>query len=426
MSLSQPSPLSPASWHRPMVARLSDEQHRTATMLELFFDLCFVTAVAQAATAFEHELAGGHIGHGVLGYAMVFFAIWWAWMNFTWFASAYDTDDVPYRLLTLVQITGALVLAAGASQALQHEDFTVITWGYVIMRLAMVTQWLRAARSDPERRSTCLRYAVGIFVVQIGWVVRLALPEDTGLATFGLLVLAEIAVPAWAERSATTTWHPHHIAERYGLFTLIVLGESITAATGAVHAALDSHTALGDLAALVVGGILTVFALWWLYFARSARVHDRLTTLRMALLWGYGHYLVFASAAAVGAGLAVNVAHTTGHGHLSDRSAAAVYTIPVAVFVTLVWLLHHRTGGLRRAADVLHPVAVLAVLAATFAPSPVLVTGIITALLIAATLVLSARGDAGGQTDEGTTAGTDTGTGTPPAAAEGPHTPPGS
>ncbi|MFI6894604.1 low temperature requirement protein A [Streptomyces sp. NPDC050256] len=415
MSHSQPSPLSPASWHRPMVARLSDEQHRTATMLELFFDLCFVTAVAQAATAFEHELAEGHIGHGVLGYAMVFFAIWWAWMNFTWFASAYDTDDVPYRLLTLVQITGALVLAAGASQALQHEDFTVITWGYVIMRLAMVTQWLRAARSDPERRSTCLRYAVGIFVVQVGWVVRLTLPEDTGLATFGILVLAEIAVPAWAERSATTTWHPHHIAERYGLFTLIVLGESITAATGAVHAALDSHTALGDLATLVVGGILTVFALWWLYFARSARVHDRLTTLRTALLWGYGHYLVFASAAAVGAGLAVNVAHTTGHGHLSDRAAAAVYTIPVAVFVTLVWLLHHRAGGLRRAADVLHPVAVLAVLAATFAPSPVLVTGIITALLIAATLVLSARSTARGDTDEGT-----------PPASEAPRTPPSS
>ncbi|MDP5313545.1 low temperature requirement protein A [Streptomyces poriferorum] len=424
MSHSQPSPLSPASWHRPMVARLSDEQHRTATMLELFFDLCFVTAVAQAATAFEHELAEGHIGHGVLGYAMVFFAIWWAWMNFTWFASAYDTDDVPYRLLTLVQITGALVLAAGASQALQNEDFTVITWGYVIMRLAMVTQWLRAARSDPERRSTCLRYAVGIFVVQVGWVVRLTLPEDTGLLTFGILVLAEIAVPAWAERSAITTWHPHHIAERYGLFTLIVLGESITAATGAVHAALDSHTALGDLAALVVGGILTVFALWWLYFARSARVHDRLTTLRMALLWGYGHYLVFASAAAVGAGLAVNVAHTTGHGHLSDRAAAAVYTIPVAVFVTLVWLLHHRTGGLRRAADVLHPVAVLAVLAATFAPSPVLVTGVITALLIATTLVLSARSDARRDANGGT--GADTGKGTPSAAPDAPHTPPSS
>ncbi|NEC69276.1 low temperature requirement protein A [Streptomyces sp. SID9727] len=387
MSSSSPSP---SFWHRPMVARRADERHRASTMLELFFDLCFVAAVAQAASAFEHELAAGRIGHAVLGYAMVFFAIWWAWMNFTWFASAYDTDDVPYRLLTLVQITGALVLAAGAAEALEHEDFTVITWGYVIMRLAMVTQWLRAARSDPERRGTCLRYAAGIFLVQIGWVVRLALPEDTGLVTFAVLVLAEIAVPALAERTTTTTWHPHHIAERYGLFTLIVLGESITAATGAVRTALDTHAALGDLAALVAGGLLTVFALWWLYFAQSAP--RLLTSLRTALLWGYGHYLVFASAAAVGAGLALNVAHTAGHGHISDRTAAAVYTVPVAVFIALVWLLHHRTSGLRRAGDVLHPVAVLAVLAATYAPSPILTTGVITALLITATLLLAARG----------------------------------
>ncbi|MFD0023335.1 low temperature requirement protein A [Streptomyces sp. NPDC058382] len=388
--MSSSPPASRSALHRPMVARLADEKHRTATMLELFFDLCFVTAVAQAATAFEHELDEGHIGHGVLGYAMVFFAIWWAWMNFTWFASAYDTDDVPYRLLTLVQITGALVLAAGAAEALQNEDFTVITWGYVIMRLAMVAQWLRAARSDPERRRSCLRYAVGILVVQIGWVVRLALPDDTGLATFAVLVVAEIAVPVFAERAAVTTWHPHHIVERYGLFTLIVLGESITAATGAVRASLDTHAALGDLAALVIGGILTVFALWWLYFAQSAP--QRLTSLRAALLWGYGHYFVFASAAAVGAGLALNVAHTTGHGELSDHASAAAYTVPVAVFITLVWLLHHRAGAWGDAADVVHPVAVLAILAATFAPSPVLVTGILSALLIAAKLALSARG----------------------------------
>ncbi|MEU0301945.1 low temperature requirement protein A [Streptomyces sp. NPDC006175] len=389
------------AWIRPMTARHTGEEHRSATMLELFFDLCFVAAVAQAAVAFEHELAEGHVGHGILGYAMVFFAIWWAWMNFTWFASAYDTDDVPYRLLTLVQIAGALVLAAGAAEALQHEDFTVITWGYVIMRLAMVTQWLRAARADPERRRSCLRYAVGILIVQVGWVARLALPEDWGLPTFAVLVLAEIAVPVWAENAAMTTWHPHHIAERYGLFTLIVLGETITAATAAVRTALDEEAALGDIATLVVGGVLTVFALWWLYFSQNAP--QRLTGLKAALLWGYGHYLVFASAAAVGAGLAVNVAHATGHGPLSDRAAAATFTVPVAVFVTLVWLLHHRTAELRSRNDLIHPVAVLAVLAMTFTPLPVLATGLLAAALVTATLVVAARARGGDGLPKGAT-----------------------
>ena len=110
-------------WYRPMVARPTDEEHRSATVLELFFDLCFVVAVAQAASALHHEVAEDHVGDGVVGYAMVFFAIWWAWMNFTWFASAYDTDDIPYRLTTLVQIAGALILAAGVPEAMASSTW---------------------------------------------------------------------------------------------------------------------------------------------------------------------------------------------------------------------------------------------------------------------------------------------------------------
>lgn len=386
-----------SAWHRPMLPRSSDEQHRVSTALELFFDLCFVAAVAQSAAAMEHEIAAGRIGHTVLGYALTFFAVWWAWMNFTWFASAYDTDDVPYRLLTLVQITGALIMAAGAADALEHYDFTVVTWGYVVMRLAMVSQWLRAAHGDPERRLACLRYAGGVFVVQIGWVLRLLLPHTAGLAVFGVLVAAELAVPAWAERVAVTPWHPHHIAERYGLFTLIVLGESITAATAAVQSALNSTTSYGDLATLVPGGLLTVFALWWLYFAQDAP--RRLTSLSAALRWGYGHYVIFASAAAVGAGLALGVAHAGGHGHISDETAAAVYTIPVALYLGALWLLH-RTRPAAAVTDAAYLAAVAAVLASTFSPAPVLTTGLVTAALVATLLVRSARvvrhGDGGG------------------------------
>ncbi|MYR26511.1 MULTISPECIES: low temperature requirement protein A [unclassified Streptomyces] len=377
------------SWHRPMAPREPAEEHRTATVLELFFDLCFVTAVAQAAAALEHEVTAGHTGHGVLGYALVFFAIWWAWMGFTWFASAYDTDDVPYRLLTLVQIAGALAVAAGARDALEHLDFTVITWGYVVMRLAGVAQWLRAAAGDPERRTTCLRYAAGILVVQLGWLGRLALPDDAGLWSFLVLAAAELAVPAWAERHAATTWHPHHIAERYGLFTLIVLGESITAAVATLRGLLDEH-ALGDLLPVGVGGLLTVFSLWWLYFLRTEP--KRLGSLAAALRWGYGHYAVFASAAAVGAGFALAAEHA-GHGEHSeapDLTTAAVFTVPVAVYVLVVRLLQREPEppGLL---DGLWGAGVLAVLAVTFAPSPVLATGLVLAALVVAVVAVTHR-----------------------------------
>src|SRR4051812_5726529 len=133
-------PLPAPILRRPMVPRDTGEEHRVSTPLELLFDLCFVVAVSQAAARLHHALAAGHLGRGLLGYAMVFFAIWWAWMNFTWFASAYDTDDVLFRLATLVQITGALILAAGVPRAFEDtfssSDAGVVTLGYVVMRLA--------------------------------------------------------------------------------------------------------------------------------------------------------------------------------------------------------------------------------------------------------------------------------------------------
>jgi low temperature requirement protein LtrA len=364
-------------WYRPMVARTTDEGHRSATVLELFFDLCFVVAVAQAASALHHEVAEDHVGDGLVGYATVFFAIWWAWMNFTWFASAYDTDDVAYRLTTLVQIAGALILAAGVPDAMDGSDFA--------MRLAMVTQWLRAAAADPPHRRSSLRFATGIVVVQLGWVLRLALPDELGMASFLALVAAELAVPIWAERAAPTTWHPRHIAERYGLFTLIVLGECVLASTLAIQMALDEDAALADLATTAAGGLLTVFGMWWLYFAKEA--HELLTSLRAGIVWGYGHYLVFASAAAVGAGLAVNVDYLTDHAAIGARASAAAFTIPVALFLLAVWALQVRPHHLGRWHSAVTPATAVLVLASTLAPEPVLVTGILVAVMIAVSLV---------------------------------------
>src|SRR5882757_3302468 len=108
---------------RPMTARSRSEEHRASTPLELFFDLCFVVAVAQAGGRLVHAVTEENVGHGMAGYLMMFFAIWWAWMNFSWFASAYDIDDVPYRVTTLVQIVGVLMLAAGVPRAFDDSDF---------------------------------------------------------------------------------------------------------------------------------------------------------------------------------------------------------------------------------------------------------------------------------------------------------------
>src|SRR5829696_5526119 len=127
-----------------MIERATDEPHRVSSPLELLFDLTFVVAIASLTAQLAHGIAGGHVVDDLAPFLMVFFAIWWAWMNFTWFASSYDTDDVPYRLLTMVQMAGVLVLAAGVPVAFEESDFGAVTLGYLIMRIGLVAQWVRA------------------------------------------------------------------------------------------------------------------------------------------------------------------------------------------------------------------------------------------------------------------------------------------
>ncbi|WP_282794622.1 low temperature requirement protein A [Streptomyces sp. CC224B] len=367
-----------------MTGRDPGEPHRSATPLELFFDLCFVVAVAQASAHLHGALTHGDPASGVLRFALVFFTIWWAWMNFTWFASAYDPDDTPYRLTVLAQITGSLVLAAGVGRAFDEGDLLVITLGYVVLRTALAALWVRAGLADRARRRTTLRFAAGVTACQGGWVALLFLPDRAHLPGIAVMVVAELLVPVWAQSAGMTPWHPHHIAERYELFTLIVLGESVAAATVAVRGAFDRHHGTGALYALAGGGLLMAFALWWLYFARPA--HTLLATTHQAhrqrFTWAYGHYLVFASATAEGAGLAAYADHLARHPGTSSVGAGLAVTVPAAVFLTTVWAIHLRPHQRRAADGVPFAVAAAGVLLAAWSPAPALVAGVFLGALV--------------------------------------------
>lgn len=352
----------PVPLRRAVAARDPHEDGRVSTPLELLFDLVFVVAVASNAAQLHHGLSAGHYGT-VLGYVLTWFAIWWAWMNYTWFASAYDNDDVGFRLLTFVIMSGALVLAAGVPQLFDSGNSGVVVAGYAVMRFGMVAMWLRAAAGHPEGRSTALAYAGGIAAVQVLWIARLWAPEGWLVATFVLLVGAELAVPLLAEgRSGYTPFHPHHIAERYGLMTIIVLGEVILAAVAAVQGVIAAgagseggggHTAPFESSAtagvtwgmvpLIVGGLLVVFSLWWGYFARKNG--ELVERERMVWVFGYGHYLVFASIAAVGSALAAAVDVVAGSSEASPRGIALALAVSVGVAMLALSALHALADG---------------------------------------------------------------------------------
>jgi low temperature requirement protein LtrA len=373
----------------PLVGRDPEDEHRPATPLELFFDLVVVVAVAFAGDRLHDALVRGEVAGSVIRYVVVFFGIWWAWMNFTWFASAYDSDDVVYRLFVFVTMTGALILAAGVPRFFDELDRGIAVLGYVVMRLALVTQWIRAARADRPRRTTAYRYAIGVTVCQVGWVAAIALP---GLwwPTFAVLATLELLVPLWAESASPTTWHPGHIAERYGLFMIIVLGEAVLAASIAIQSAATGDGLTGKLIPIIVGGLLILFSIWWIYFDRGEE--RLLSSTRTVFIWGYVHLLVFASVAAVGAGLAVAIDHAAGRSELGPTATGAAIAVPVAVYLLSLWALYVRASDLPMRRFGVPMVAVL-LLAASFTGSPVLLVGLLLTVLVVVKEITRVRSD---------------------------------
>lgn len=375
----------------PLTGRDPAEEHRAATPLELFFDLVFVVAVALASEGLHHGVVDGHAGDAVLSFTLIFFAIYWAWVNFTWFASAYDNDDVVYRLFVFTTMTGALIFAAGVPAVFESFDFRLAVLGYAVMRVALVAQWLRVARADPGRRRAALRFAVGLTALQVGWITALLLPDSWWVPVWLVLAVGELVVPIWGEAGSHTTWHAEHIRERYGLFMMIVLGESVLAASRAIQTALSGGDVGRELVPVLVGGLLILFSLWWAYFERP---DDDLSTLPRSFTFSYLHLPIFASVAAVGAGLAVAIDHATHHSEIDDTGAALSVAIPVVVFLlsTLALYVHHPDATIGR---VVIPVTAAAVGLAVLTPWPVLVIGLALTVLAAVKTVARVRRSAG-------------------------------
>jgi low temperature requirement protein LtrA len=221
----------------------------------------------------------------------------------------------------------------------------------------------------------------------IGWV-GLAL-VGAPLWAFVLMMVVEMLVPPWAEAAAVTPWHPEHIAERYGLFTLIVLGETILSSSVAFQVVVDADTFDLTVALTALGALLTVFAMWWLYFGKPHA--DALERGRVSLVWGYVHYVVFAAAAAVGAGVAVMIDSLVGHAHTSGHLAAGAFTVPVILYVLAVLFLQSYLHGRQPDRMLAFVVAIVLVAAATFTGQPVLLTGVVLAVLVGVLVAMQER-----------------------------------
>jgi low temperature requirement protein LtrA len=340
----------PALLHRPrrFSGRDPDEQHRSATPLELFYDLTIVVAFGTSADELAHFIADAHAGVGIAGFAFATFMVVWAWLNYTWFASAYDTDDWLFRVATMVQMVGVIILTLGLPKvfaSIDHGvtlDNSVMVAGYLIMRAPLVLLWWQASRHDPRSAPAARIYMATIATAQVGWValIFLELPIVTTFLLFIALIAVEVVGPVVAEHKGRTPWHAHHIAERFGLLTIITLGEVIIGTVAALNALVNGEAGWTTEAALLaLAGVGLAFGCWWMYFEVPwaeplVRYRER------GFVFGYGHMLIFGPLAAMGAGLHVGAYRLQGEATIGDTATVLSVGLPVALFALTQYALY--------------------------------------------------------------------------------------
>ncbi|CAA9246694.1 MAG: Integral membrane protein [uncultured Blastococcus sp.] len=247
---------------------LKTDEERSASKLELFFDLAFVLVVAELAIALREEVTV----RGELLFAGMFTLVWWSWVSSTLYANRFDHDDVVYRLLKLTSMAAVIGLAASATEA-TGERFGVFVGCQILLRLSLLLQYRRAYQHIAHARPIARLYLVGAGVGALLWTVSLFVPRPVGFALWAAAVLVEALVPLVATRhSADVPLHVEHLPERFALFVILVLGESVA---GIAHGLYDAKWAPSAVAVAVLAFVLAA-ALWWSYFdlagARAKRL----------------------------------------------------------------------------------------------------------------------------------------------------------
>ncbi len=248
----------------------------------------------------------------------------------------------------MVQMVGVIVVALGLPQlfaSLDHGDtldLDVVVAGYVVMRVALIFLWWQVSRQDPERRSTARSYMTTSGIAQVGWIALTIadLPIPTAIALYLVLISLELAGPLIGERKGRTPWHPHHIAERYGLLVIITLGEVILGTVAALNAVVHGDAGWSiEAALLAVAGVGLTFGCWWMYFAlpwAEGLAHHR----ERGFGFGYGHLVIFAALAAMGGGIHVAAYGLEGEAETSTTTTVLSVAIPVAVYVVALYALY--------------------------------------------------------------------------------------
>jgi low temperature requirement protein LtrA len=280
----------------------SNNTTRHATWLELFYDLVFVVVIFQLADNLEEDFSL----YGFLGFLALFVPVWWSWTGAAFYATRFDTDDLGHRILILLQMVGAAALAVNVSDGLGNGS-AGFALSYASIRIILVLEYVRTGRSKSFSSAIPLirRYTRGFLCAAILWIISAFIPPPFRFILWGIGLAIDFATPITAGKLQSQFFAPHisHLPERMGLFTIIVLGESVLEVVAGVSGTKFDIYSMSMLAL----GLSIPFSLWWLYFdsidGAPIRALREKGKFGVYSLWLFGHFPLVVAITSVGVGL---------------------------------------------------------------------------------------------------------------------------
>ncbi len=263
----------------------TEAEERKVTWTELFYDLVFVVAVAGLGQRLLHDATL----RGILSFGGLFVPLWWAWAGFTFYADRYDTDDLGQRLLAVAQMVAVALMAASISGS-AADSMIGYALSYVAARVVLIVMYVRARRHVAATRDLVTGYIIGMSIAVGLWLISVVVPEPWRYVLWTVGLLVDLATPYRLRRvQATVPLDVAHLPERFGLFTILVLGESIAA----VVAGLDFEGWTTGSTLVSIFAVIITTGLWWVYFDNlDGTVVRRRAEQRTAwkpTVWIYGH-----------------------------------------------------------------------------------------------------------------------------------------
>ncbi|MFC4453461.1 low temperature requirement protein A [Deinococcus sonorensis] len=294
-------------WKKPAVHAPGTASQRV-TWLELFYDLVFVVVIARLA----HHLNAHPDAEGLRAFLLLFVPVWWVWVSGTYYNERFETYDLSFRVFVFLQMLAVAAMAATAEGGVDRTA-SGFALAYAAARLILTGMWFRAGWHNPPVRPVTTLYVLAFTFSVALWVTSAVLPPSplsTALRVVGLL--AELGVPLLTLPAQRRVFlgRARKLPERFGLFVLIVLGESLV---GVVDGLTDAeHVTFSTLLRFLLG-FMVGFGLWWVYFDNIGRREPRSEGGSLTLaVWVYLHLPFVTGVAAIGAMLAHSVEVASG------------------------------------------------------------------------------------------------------------------